>query len=483
MPGVQTTQILTKGSNECALSSTKRVPLKALQMLTQSVSPLTRDYVQPFPISEGSEQKKSPLALLAATCSSIGKTEAKQESRVAPNARQSPKNSSNSSAVDGRSVINKISTDETKSSFKPYKHDGKESNHNSSSGEKPGFRAPNKDPVQADSLSHSNRSKSPEFRKDHVSSFLPFQYPYFTDSASAHCFYQAQSRMCGMYFDVANQPSGHHSCLKSDCHGNCASMILPPTSLGPTTPAPSIRPILPSPPVSASSTVKSHGLPSSTGRSNPLYPRCNCGYCNQAAPSQEGNLKGIPYPTLPHYHRDYLQTAANCQDPYCTNCKSHILTPGTRGSSPRGCGPHCFHHHYENATTLPGSLSALTPTMSHFYGFTQRPQADQANPFVCNWMQDSKNCGKNFTTSDELLQHLRTHTNSANTASLHTQCNIPGCLCSLKSLSGPSRLSSTRYHPYFFPGSSALHSQSFHSALTPYASPHGISPGSPYKPY
>lgn len=51
MPGVQTTHILTKASDESALSTTKRVPLRALQMLTQSVSPLSRDYVQPFPIS------------------------------------------------------------------------------------------------------------------------------------------------------------------------------------------------------------------------------------------------------------------------------------------------------------------------------------------------------------------------------------------------------------------------------------------------
>lgn len=53
MPGVKTTQIATKASsNDRVLSPfTKRVPLRALQMLTQSVSPLTRDYVQPFPIS------------------------------------------------------------------------------------------------------------------------------------------------------------------------------------------------------------------------------------------------------------------------------------------------------------------------------------------------------------------------------------------------------------------------------------------------
>lgn len=497
MPVVQTTQTPTKAStNDRIFSyetpSSKRVPLRALQMLTQSVSPLTRDYVQPFPISEGTDQKKSPLALLAATCSSIGKTEAKQESREPMTARhESPKTitSSNSTSVDGRSSMSKISADETKSSFKPYKHDeSKESHHNSTGSEKPGFRAPSKD--TADSL----HRKSPDFNrtKTHVGSFSPFQYPYLADSANAaHCFYQTQNRMCGMYFDMAgHQPSSHHSCLKTDCAGNCGSALLPPTSLAPTNPStPSIRPIFPSPTVSTPSTVKSHGLPSSgASRSNPLYPRCNCGYCNQVAPvSQEGNLKGVQHPGLAQYHRDYLQVTSNCQDPYCTNCKSQVLPGGTTGGSPRGCGPHCFHHHHESSpTVVPNSLSSIAPTMSHLYpyGFMLRPQSDQANTFVCNWVQDSKNCGKNFATSDELLQHLRTHTSAANATPLHTPCNIPGCPCNLKAIPGSTpRLHSARYHPYFIPSPGAFHSSSFHNAIAPYTSPHGIPYGSPFKPY
>ena len=459
---------------------------------------------------EGSEQKKSPLALLAATCSSIGKTEAaKQEAREPMTARQSPKSTSSANsmtAADGsRASINKISTDESKSSFKPYKHDeAKELDHRNatSSPEKPGFRAPSKDAI-VDSLSHSNHaSKSPDFRTTkaaHMGSFTPFQYPYLTDSAAnAHCYYPSPSRMCGMYFDIGHQPSAHHSCLKTDCSGNCGSALIPsPPSLAPTTSSTaSIRPIFPSPSVSTSSTVKSHGLPSSgTPRSSSLYPRCNCGYCNQAAPSHEGNLKGVQHqhPGLTQYHRDYLQATSNCPDPYCTNCKSQVLSAGTTGSSSRaGYGPHCFHHHHDSPpTVLPGSLSSIAPAMSHLYpyGFMLRPQADQANPFVCNWVQDSKNCGKNFATSDELLQHLRTHTSAANTTAppLHTPCNIPGCPCNLKTLSAsPSRIhtaAAARYHPYFIPSPGALHPSSFHSAITPYASAHGIPYGSPFKPY
>ena len=428
--------------------------------------------------SVAEQQKKSPLALLAATCSSIGKTEGKKEGRepVITPARHSPK--IQNSLNDVRSVV-KLASDESKSSFKPYKQsEEKEINHAS---EKPGFRAPSKNLDNP-----SSHSKSPEFRSKvspHIGAgFSPFQYSYLTDS-SAHCFYQSSpaSRLCGMYYDLPghNTSSGHHStCLKSDCTGNCGSMVIPsPTSLTPATP--SIRPMFPTPPVSAPSPVKSHGLSPPTARSNPLYPKCNCGYCNQG---QESSLKqGIQH--LPHYHRDYLASA--CQDPYCTNCK----TPKTStASSAHGCGPHCYGHHHHESSILPGALPTVPPTMSHLYpyaGFMLRAQNDQNGPFVCNWVQDSKNCGKNFTTSEELLQHLRTHTSAANaSAPLHTPCNIPGCPCGLKSaISGPARLHSTaRYHPYFMAGSS-LHTPSFHTAMSHYSSPHGVPYPSSLKPY
>ncbi|XP_046863784.1 zinc finger protein 503-like isoform X2 [Xenia sp. Carnegie-2017] len=467
-------------------SSGVRVPLHELQMLTQSVA--TRDYVHAFgTISDSSseQQKKSPLALLAATCSSIGKTEEKKETREAVtnntvSVRHSPKITSND-----RNVVIKHTTADEKSSFKPYKHlEGKDVSN--SAVEKVGFRAPNKDSPTND---NSTQNKSPHFRSKilpHVgTSFHGFQYPYLSDT-SGHCYYQGSSsnRFCGgVYYDLPNSSNTHHhpTCFKIDCTGNCTPTMIPtPTSLAPTTL--STRPMFPTPPVSVQSPIKSLGM--SSTRPNSLYSRCNCGYCNQT-----GDMKAGFHQPVPHYHREYLTTV--CQDPFCTNCK---VPKSSSTASSHGCRTPCFgHHHYDGLTTslpIPETLPTVPPSMSHLYpytGFMLRAQNDQNGPFVCNWVQDSKNCGINFKTSEELLQHLRIHTSSANSSSstsAHTPCNIPGCPCGLKSpLGGGTRLHSTaRYHPYLLPNP-AFHSPPYHSAMSHYASTHSLPYASSIKPY
>ncbi|KAK3755744.1 hypothetical protein QZH41_019979, partial [Actinostola sp. cb2023] len=113
-----------------------RVPLEALQMLTQSVSKCNQDYIQPLPLKED-EQKKSPLALLAATCSSIGKAE--------PTKTAEPER-------DNTSLSTKISSDETRSSFKPYKQSAEKGEEMT---EKTGFRSPSKENISRASPTES----------------------------------------------------------------------------------------------------------------------------------------------------------------------------------------------------------------------------------------------------------------------------------------------------------------------------------------
>ena len=43
----------------------------------------------------------------------------------------------------------------------------------------------------------------------------------------------------------------------------------------------------------------------------------------------------------------------------------------------------------------------------------------QGGPYICNWMAGRDYCGKRFTSAEELLVHLKTHTNlSASDSSL-----------------------------------------------------------------
>ncbi|ODM93181.1 Zinc finger protein-likeNoc [Orchesella cincta] len=44
-------------------------------------------------------------------------------------------------------------------------------------------------------------------------------------------------------------------------------------------------------------------------------------------------------------------------------------------------------------------------------------QQNAQRPYVCNWIVGDNYCGKRFPSSEELLQHLRTHTNSSGSAS------------------------------------------------------------------
>lgn len=117
-----------------------------------------------------------------------------------------------------------------------------------------------------------------------------------------------------------------------------------------------------------------------------------------------------------------VPSSGECRDPYCTSC------PPVLGADPK----------------VPGTPSP-TP-------------ASSARPYVCNWIVGDNYCGKKFPTSDDLLQHLRTHTNLSSSASssastepshappfgAHHHPLLP------RNYPTPplSPLSAARYHPY-----------------------------------
>ena len=185
-----------------------------------------------------------------------------------------------------------------------------------------------------------------------------------------------------------------------------------------------------------------------------------------------------------------------CRDPYCTNCQ---LTMQNSHLSSACTAPGCSQCAHEKsltsltsgalaglgATSLPiipsistaASLSAstmagLTSLHSPLYPLA----AHQGLGYVCSWVAGSEYCGKRFGNSEELLQHLRTHTSTAEASSLYGALGLhpglaavaaagchshyPGSPLSPNSLRRTyptslspvsSLLSANRYHPYKSP--------------------------------
>ena len=247
-----------------------------------------------------------------------------------------------------------------------------------------------------------------------------------------------------------------------------------------------------------------HHLTGESGVS-PLHPSAL--HSHALAAAKHGSL-GTPLPgtaAISPYSYARVKTAAGattlvpiCRDPYCTNCQ---LTMQGQLSSPcpSGC-TQCTHDKTLPASSLAGhaglgsSLPVLYPSMAgataasassyplpsslypHAFGILP---SHHSLPYVCNWVAGSDYCGKRFTTSEELLQHLRTHTSSSdNLASLtaaglsayhstlaglsplgcHSNFPTPGSLSpnSLRqayprSLSPNSLLAASRFHPYKSP--------------------------------
>lgn len=178
------------------------------------------------------------------------------------------------------------------------------------------------------------------------------------------------------------------------------------------------------------------------------------------SPHHAAMLAGYSAPPYVSYAR--VKTAGGealvpvCKDPYCTGCQlsmhSALLSGGV---CPSGC-TQCDHQKYNLAAA---ALSGLVPA----------PHPLSYRPYVCNWIAGEAYCGKRFSTSEELLQHLRTHTASAETTA--------ALLNPLRYPNPPLSPLSARYHPYSKPGlPTSLSSpfSAFNPTLGPYYSPYTL---------
>ncbi|XP_046996456.1 zinc finger protein Noc [Schistocerca americana] len=178
---------------------------------------------------------------------------------------------------------------------------------------------------------------------------------------------------------------------------------------------------------------------------------------------------GYPSPAAPGPYVSYarVKTASGgealvpvCKDPYCTGCQYSSAAAAAAAAAahqqlllcPSGC-TQCDHHKY--------GLAALSAGLV--------PPLPYARPYVCNWIVGETYCGKRFTTSDELLQHLRTHTSLASAAgdgAASAAAAAAAAAASMSLLGGAGAASpflphrypnpplsplSARYHPYSKP--------------------------------
>ncbi|XP_055684815.1 zinc finger protein Noc [Lutzomyia longipalpis] len=173
-----------------------------------------------------------------------------------------------------------------------------------------------------------------------------------------------------------------------------------------------------------------------------------------------------------------------CKDPYCTGCQysAHNQQMLMGAPCPAGC-TQCEHQKYGLA------MAAMQSTLPPGH-----PYAQLGRPYICNWIAGETYCGKRFGTSEELLQHLRTHTANladpaaAAAALAQSQSALLNPLGQLFSPSALHRayptpplspLSAGRYHPYGKPGATMPSALSAYppfnpAALGPYYSPYAL---------
>ncbi|GFO38960.1 Zinc finger protein noc [Plakobranchus ocellatus] len=599
------------------MTSTSSVT-SGLTMLTSGVSQyLHPDYLQPLPTTL--DAKKSPLALLAQTCSAIGKDTSPSKSIIPPLEKNNKDNSNEKSSID-RSGDSDSSSNSSK---RPSSHGHKDRDSNSSS--KPGFRTfPPKEipplvPISSNgenstgsksgrmSSAEPKPATSPLMNAGATTLTVPSSLPRPVSANSAprtasrgsngkgegsdhhHHHHHHHHNGSHHHQQQHSSSSNHHAQHSSSHHhrqrdspvssgsssssSSSSSSQQPRPSSSPSYSKPSsshATSVMHSPSSinsSSSSAMKqqathaSHasmlgGLPAHlAGYPNPLalmghgldassYHSALAAHSSlssysaaaAAAAAQSSALKAAaaggsaaalsPFVT---YARVRTPSGATtlvpvCRDPYCTNCQ---LTVQNSHLSSTCNAPGCAQCAHEKSLTslsalslpsaaaassmlLPplssagsaltaGSMSALSSLHSLYphSALAAAAAAHQGLPYVCNWVAGSDYCGKRFNSSEELLQHLRTHTSSLDVSSLAASYaglgGLPSALGAYPHLSAPlspnslrrayptslspvsSLLSASRYHPYKSPlsGVGAPPPQSL-PPVGPYYSPYTL---------
>lgn len=431
------------------------------------------------------DAKKSPLALLAQTCSQIGADSPTSKPLISPlekskkSSSASVENMTRSSPTGARDKPEKprSTPTEVKLAFKPYENNvfskkisdetrppSKASSvHNSENGDdKKDSRTPN-NKSRSPSASNST-TPAPEAGKTSPSgSNADRKSSSPTGSAARGASPIIRSGLEMLQGHPKDIPLGTYkpgsalsSGLSGGLGGPLSSLCCPP---GLEHANPAFRPPFPGGPFSHHhAAMLAAGYPSTT-------PGPYVSYARVKTPS--GGEALVPV----------------CKDPYCTGCQfsmhnQQLLMGAASGPCPSGC-TQCDHQKYGLA------MAMSLPTSPLAYQQLGRP-------YVCNWIAGETYCGKRFGTSEELLQHLRTHTSLSASDSAAVATSTASALLNPHSLFSTaalhravsgypnpplSPLSAARYHPYAKPGMPGTLGASPYSAFNP------TTMGAYYSPY
>uniref|UniRef100_A0A8C9U487 Zinc finger protein 503 n=1 Tax=Serinus canaria TaxID=9135 RepID=A0A8C9U487_SERCA len=358
------------------LRQANRLPIKVLKMLTARTGHILHpEYLQPLPSTPVSpielDAKKSPLALLAQTCSQIGKPDPSPSSKLS-----SVTSNGSGGDKDSKTGSPNSSASACSPGLLPAEGKGGEDKKDSEGCGKSGSSGSEGGPGTT-SISHSRIS------------------PIASDSAS--------------------------SC--SSTTATSSTSVLGSGLVAPVSPYKPGQTVFPLPPAGMSypGTLAGayagyppqflpHGVALDPTKSSSLVG------AQLAAASSLGCSKPAGSSPLAGASPPSVMTASLCRDPYCLSyhCASHLA--GAAGAScahdqalksgyPLVYPTHPLHSVHSSLTGATPPSLAGHPLYPYGFMLPNDPQ-----PHICNWVSANGPCDKRFATSEELLSHLRTHT-------------------------------------------------------------------------